>query len=76
MHYCLYTHYKEIFAEKVRSLFERTRPKDLYDVWYLSKVIEIERAAPIIRKKLKHRGIEFRIEQLLKRSLKERGHHH
>jgi len=29
---------EEIFAEKIRSLFQRTRPRDLYDVWYLSKL--------------------------------------
>ncbi|MHA1771485.1 MAG: nucleotidyl transferase AbiEii/AbiGii toxin family protein [Candidatus Thorarchaeota archaeon] len=37
--------FREIFAEKIRSLFERTRPRDLYDVWQLSqlhlKVIDI-----------------------------------
>jgi predicted nucleotidyltransferase component of viral defense system len=27
---------KEIIGEKIRSLFERTRPRDLYDVWYFS----------------------------------------
>ncbi|NJE13855.1 nucleotidyl transferase AbiEii/AbiGii toxin family protein [Thermococcus sp. LS2] len=26
---------EEIFAEKLRSLFQRTRPRGLYDVWYL-----------------------------------------
>lgn len=26
---------EEILAEKIRSLFQRTRPRDLYDVWYL-----------------------------------------
>ena len=29
---------QEIFAEKIRSLFQRTRPRDLYDIWYLSKL--------------------------------------
>jgi predicted nucleotidyltransferase component of viral defense system len=28
---------EEMFAEKTRALFERTRPRDLYDIWYLSK---------------------------------------
>jgi len=28
----------EMFAEKTRSLFERTRPRDLYDIWYLNKM--------------------------------------
>ena len=28
----------EVFAEKIRALFERTRPRDLYDVWRLSEL--------------------------------------
>jgi len=28
----------EVIAEKIRALFERTRPRDLYDVWQLSKL--------------------------------------
>ncbi|MHA1380750.1 MAG: nucleotidyl transferase AbiEii/AbiGii toxin family protein [Candidatus Helarchaeota archaeon] len=27
---------EEIFAEKIRALFQRTRPRDLYDIWQLS----------------------------------------
>ena len=40
---------EEMVAEKVRSLFQRTRPRDLYDVWYLwnnvdkKKVLKTER---------------------------------
>ena len=26
---------EEIIAEKLRALFERTRPRDMYDVWYM-----------------------------------------
>jgi predicted nucleotidyltransferase component of viral defense system len=26
---------EEILAEKIRSFFQRTRPRDLYDVWFL-----------------------------------------
>ncbi len=37
---------EEIIAEKLRTLFERVRPRDLYDIWYfrdlLSKKIVIE----------------------------------
>ncbi|MHA1300170.1 MAG: nucleotidyl transferase AbiEii/AbiGii toxin family protein [Candidatus Helarchaeota archaeon] len=28
---------EEIFSEKIRAIFQRTRPRDLYDVWQLSK---------------------------------------
>ncbi|RLE94589.1 MAG: CRISPR-associated protein Csx11 [Thermoprotei archaeon] len=58
---------QEIFAEKVRSLFERTRPRDLYDVWYLSKIVELEESVPVIRRKFEHRGLELRMKRFLER---------
>ena len=64
---------REIFAEKVRSLFERTRPRDLYDVWYLSRIIKLEDAVPIIRRKFEHRDVKFRIERFLERREVFRG---
>ena len=56
-----------IFAEKIRSLFERTRPRDLYDVWYLSGVVELEETVPVIKRKFEHRGVELRMELFLER---------
>ncbi len=29
----------ETFAEKVRSIFERTRLKDLYAMWFFSRMV-------------------------------------
>jgi len=58
---------EEIFAEKVRSIFERTRPRDLYDVWYLSRMVKLEETVPVIRRKFEHRGLELRVERLLDR---------
>jgi len=58
---------QEIFAEKVRSLFERIRPRDLYDVWYLSGMVELEEAVPVIKRKFEHRGMELRMERFLER---------
>ena len=58
---------KEIFAEKVRSLIERTRPRDLYDVWYLSRMVGLEEVVPVIMRKFEHRGLELRMERLLER---------
>jgi len=63
----------EIFAEKVRSLFERTRPRDLYDVWYLSRMVELREAVPVIRRKFEHRGVKFRMERFLERREAFRG---
>ncbi len=58
---------QEIFAEKIRSLFERTRPRDFYDAWYLSRMVELEEAVPVIKRKFEHRGLELRIELFLER---------
>ena len=46
---------KEIFVEKIRSLFQRTKPRDLYDVWYLSRLgLGI---SGIIDKKFRFKGV-------------------
>jgi len=58
----------EIFAEKVRSLFERTRPRDLYDVWYLNKQINFD--GQLFEKKCKFKQIEPNIDELIKRKPK------
>jgi len=31
---------EEIIAEKIRSLIQRNRPRDIYDIWYLTTIIE------------------------------------
>lgn len=58
----------EIFAEKTRSLFERTRPRDVYDVWYLSKHINFD--ASLFRKKCEFKKVEPNIEGLTNRKTK------
>ena len=56
---------EEMFAEKVRSLFERTRPRDLYDVWYLHKKITFDKL--LFQKKCKHKKVEPNIDELATR---------
>ena len=56
---------EEMFAEKVRSLFERTRPRDLYDVWYLHKKITFDKS--LFQKKCKHKKVEPNIDELVTR---------
>jgi len=58
----------EIFAEKTRSLFERTRPRDVYDVWYLSKHLNFD--ISLFRKKCKFKKLEPNIEELTNRKTK------
>lgn len=64
---CVYS-LQEIFAEKIRSLFERTRPRDLYDVWYLNKQITFDRQ--LFEKKCKYKQIEPNIDELIHRKPK------
>lgn len=56
---------EEMFAEKVRSLFERTRPRDLYDVWYLNKKMTVDKT--LFQKKCKYKNVEPRIDELVTR---------
>jgi predicted nucleotidyltransferase component of viral defense system len=55
--------YEEVFAEKVRALAERARPRDLYDVINLFRHDEFHPAAPVIHdtlvKKCAFKGIGF-----------------
>jgi predicted nucleotidyltransferase component of viral defense system len=55
--------YEEVFAEKVRALAERTRPRDLYDVVNLFRHDEFHPAAQVIRdalsQKCAYKGIPF-----------------
>jgi len=54
---------EEMFAEKVRSLFERTRPRDLYDVWYLNQKMTFDK--PLFQEKCKYKKVEPNIEELI-----------
>lgn len=56
---------EEMFAEKVRSLFERTRPRDLYDVWYLNKKMKFDKI--LFQKKCKFKNVQPKIDELITR---------
>ena len=58
---------EEIFSEKLRSLFERTRPRDLYDVWMLKEIVDMEEALEILPEKFRYKGISTEIGSLLSR---------
>ncbi len=59
----------EIMAEKLRALIQRNRPRDIYDVWYISKVIEkseFTRIKALLLKKSKSKNIEItNVEQFV-----------
>jgi len=58
---------EEIFAEKVRSLFQRTRPRDIYDVWYLSRIVNMENVRRVLPQKFSVRNVKFEINEFLSR---------
>ena len=58
--YCI----DEILAEKIRSLFERTRPRDLYDVWCLKRV---GRGVEILHRKCEFKHVQMNSGNLMRR---------
>lgn len=50
---------EEITAEKIRALFERTRPRDLYDICYLWGKIDKEKVLNILPEKCVIRGVSI-----------------
>lgn len=51
-------------AEKIRSLFERTRPRDLYDVWYLHNKTDKEKMISILYEKCRLKNVKLNISSL------------
>jgi len=62
---------EEIYAEKIRALFQRTRPRDLYDVWRLRNRVNRERVADILPEKCESKGVTVDISILHRK----RGEH-
>lgn len=56
---------EEIMAEKIRSIFERTRPRDLYDIWQLSSYVDRDQVRSIFHPKCIHKGIVPDISMLI-----------
>ena len=52
----------EVLSEKIRALFQRTRPRDLYDVWKLSE-LELN-VSNILREKFYFKDVTFGLEEL------------
>lgn len=48
---------EEIVAEKARALFERTRPRDLYDVWYLWDMVNKEKVLELLEEKCRFKAV-------------------
>ena len=57
---------REIFAEKVRSIIQRGKSRDYYDVWMLAKDgMRFDALTPLITKKCSAKGIQYAPELLL-----------
>ncbi len=48
---------EEILAEKIRSIFQRTRSRDLYDVWQLADLVNRENVRSILYQKCDYKGV-------------------
>lgn len=51
----------EVVAEKLRSLVQRNRPRDIYDLYYLSDIIEVddyENILKLLKQKAKSKNID------------------
>ena len=64
---------EEIMGEKLRSLFQRTRPRDLYDVWYFSGGMDYRDVYEIFMEKCRFKGIGPEIGTFLERREDFRG---
>jgi CRISPR-associated protein Cmr1 len=54
--------FEEILAEKIRSLFQRIRPRDLYDVWYLWDKVNEKKVLDILPEKFKLKNVKMDIK--------------
>ncbi|UCE73269.1 MAG: nucleotidyl transferase AbiEii/AbiGii toxin family protein [Methanomassiliicoccales archaeon] len=58
---------EEIMGEKIRSLFERTRPRDLYDVWYFCDKVNLDDVLEIFVKNCQFKDMKPDSYSFLKR---------
>ena len=58
---------EEIVAEKTRALFERTRPRDLYDVWYLWNMVNKGQVLEILEEKCRFKNVIINTPTLIDR---------
>jgi predicted nucleotidyltransferase component of viral defense system len=57
----------EIMGEKIRSLFERTRPRDLYDVWYFRDGLGDKVIIDIFLKKCRFKNLKPDLDSIMER---------
>ncbi|MFZ3063622.1 MAG: nucleotidyl transferase AbiEii/AbiGii toxin family protein [Actinomycetota bacterium] len=67
---------EEIVAEKLRAILQRTRSRDIYDLWYFLKyhkdALNLVATKDVFRKKCEYKGVDFKgIEDFFKPELLE-----
>lgn len=63
---------EEIAAEKIRCILTREKPRDIYDLWFLSKKgIAID--VPLVNKKLKIYRLTFNLEKFMEKVNEKRN---
>ncbi len=58
---------EEIMSEKIRSLFQRTRPRDLYDVWFLWEKVDMAEVKGILPGKFSIKEVKLDIDYVMSR---------
>ncbi len=58
---------EEIIAEKLRALFERTRPRDIYDIWYMKGRLKKEEIQKVFWEKCKLKMVKPGLESIVGR---------
>ena len=64
---------KEILAEKIRAIFTRTKPRDIYDSWFLLKKKNISFDLRLINKKLDLYSLNFDLREFKNKIEKMKG---
>ena len=64
---------EEILAEKIRTIFQRQKPRDIYDLWFLLMKKNTFLVKEIISKKLSIYNIEFNLKEFKNRIEKMKG---
>jgi len=55
---------EEIMGEKIRSVFQRTRPRDLYDIRHIAPQVDRDAVGSILQRKCQLKGIRLDIQTL------------
>lgn len=59
----------EILLEKLRALFERTRPRDLYDIYYFKRYLYEEGFKELFNEKCRLKGVVPDIQSVIERKV-------